>query len=324
MSGPDFGECGDEYRKQFYWFQYQFFIRGSQRKRTRLGGFLFELMTAPDEMHCRWEQKKRQETKVARPQKVAGQSKSITIRRPPRGMKQAEALIERSKVLAGQPVIPGCLLYCDGNVRSTVNHAWLPHTDKKSIRCRYMLFDWLRTENRKTLWNNFPSLYRSLLVYDLHMAGYSLEKIAQSFNQEQSLAQMAGYRIPLGYEEFLRDFIPQTFDLEKYDAVFQMVSNAVNAGVVTRESFGYFATVIIQSPKTAPPKEQVPSSISPLETLEPIESPVFIRSYNNYPKASPRIVPCKIKQHYKRALKLILLAETGQFRDFTKLPTIKN
>jgi hypothetical protein len=71
----------DTYRRCYYWFQLHFYLRGEQSKSGLLSDFLNGLILHEDEMHRRWELKERVTVKPETP-----------IKRPPRGIKKADAI----------------------------------------------------------------------------------------------------------------------------------------------------------------------------------------------------------------------------------------
>lgn len=172
----------DIYRRNYYWFQLNFFLRSWHKSHSdKLLSFLWDLYIDDEEVHWRWELKE------------LGKPPVKTLKRPPRGMRKSEALQQLSIMRAAEPIKT-----FDGN-------AWLPKTaSKRSIRCRYMLFDWLRGKNNK-IWDNFASLYRAMIVYDMHKRGKSFFEIAQSWGAEdKSLMEMEEFRLLPVYEMEIR------------------------------------------------------------------------------------------------------------------------
>lgn len=171
----------DLYRRRFYWFQFNFYLRRQHESPSnRLFRFLYDLYLDDHEAHYRWEYQER------------GKLPNKIIKRPPRGMRQAEAMLEHQKLLDAMPVQPSSKVF-------------MPKVaDKISIRCRYMLFDWLRSRNN-TVWDNFDSLYRAMIVFDLHTNGKSFLEIAQSWGaDDRSLLEMEDHRLLSGYEKVLK------------------------------------------------------------------------------------------------------------------------
>lgn len=240
----------DTYRQHYYWFQYHFFLRSeyASRKDT-LRKFLFDLLMDADTWHYKFELKERGEPR-----------QEIRVRRPPRGMKQADALREHQKIIDAEPM-----------PLKTQGKTWMPRiAQQKSIRCKYMLFDWLRTKNNKK-WINFKSLYRSLIVFDLCQQGYNIDDIVNKFDNDLFLFQMRDYRTRLEYE----------------DALWQL---------------GF------KGPELAPTQD----------------SAIFFRSYpDEYDESQgARLLKPVVKKHYDRALVLIALAKTGNFKTLSLLPPL--
>jgi len=172
----------DAYQCLYYWFQLHFFLRSEPSERQhKVWNFLQELVYSTDDMHYRWEQKERGAPPIDAVRR---------IRRPPRGMRKAEAVAEMQKNEDAKPV-------------KSFQGVWLPRvTSKKSVRCRFMLSDWLRTKTGSK-WGNFRSLYRSLLIFDLHKAGNTADDIAAKFSGDLYLVTMSDHRSKLWIESIL-------------------------------------------------------------------------------------------------------------------------
>lgn len=181
----------DAYRRLYYWFQFHFFLRSEPSDRQRhVSDFLQQLVYREDDVHHRWELKER----GAPPPDV------VRIRRPPRGMNKTEATAEQQKIEDAKPVKP-------------FHGVWLPRVaSKESVRCRYMLFAWLRTKSGSK-WDNFRSLYRSLVIFDLHKAGNTADGIAEHYN-DFYLMEMSGHRRKTWVESAIREILGENNETE--------------------------------------------------------------------------------------------------------------
>jgi len=179
----------EEYRNLFYWFQLHFSLRADPTRRQNGAEilreyslrFVHDLATDPWSTHFRWEARKRGGQPIDHDR----------VRRPPRGMKAAEARSAK-KIKDGAMPAKG---YAD---------VWLPYPKRNSVRCRFMLFDWLRHETGYK-WNDFPGLYRSLLVFDLHRTGRSFEEIAREYFDNSHISDVIHLRAQTALERFFSD-----------------------------------------------------------------------------------------------------------------------
>ncbi len=71
---------------------------------------------------------------------------------------------------------------------------------KKSVRCRFMLFDYLKTDKGKK-WSFFNSLYRSLIIIDLNRRGLGDYAIAKALNDNLALVDAAEIRLRSYWEK---------------------------------------------------------------------------------------------------------------------------
>lgn len=153
-----------QFRPIFYFFQYQFYLRSERadKKGTfamlpcgNIGQFLFQLAEHPEEMHYRWD--------------------PIDIRpRPAVKRKKVEGpTLREYKKIKKQLVNPPDHF----PVKSFQGRTIIYKAKKKSIRCRYMLFDFPKGFRK----DQIVSLYKSLIVHDLiRILGYKPWNVARA------------------------------------------------------------------------------------------------------------------------------------------------
>lgn len=244
-----------EYRQLFYFFQYQFYIRGKRKCRDidemlmgrthhTLHGFLYDLMMNPGELHYRWEFK--EELPPSSPRENV-----------PKGMTRREAVGRR-------PIDRKC-------------HAIMPRSaSKRSFRCRFMLFDWLRTKNSRR-WNDFENLYRALIVFDLNARGYSFKDIADNWNNDFYFYEMKDH-----------------FNLSEWEKGIQQLEESIQqSGIVF--SIGHFMAKKITH-------------------TDALFIKCYPDEFDS--QRASRLAKLRIQKHYARAIKLIELAESGSFNQF--------
>lgn len=184
----------NEYREIFYFLQYQFYVRGEQHKKELecaanattdfytslqelpIYNFLLKLVETGDEIHYAWDVKECQ----SKPQPA----KIIQVKRPPRGMKKAEA--------EGKWPVP------PRNVPVLISPQDMPSFPEDAYK--YMIFE-IPQGHRK---NQITSMYKSLLVYDAVSNGFEEGSIAEAFRRE-NIASLIPLR-NLSLYELIPDF----------------------------------------------------------------------------------------------------------------------
>lgn len=212
----------EEYRRCYYWFQFHFFLRGTHSKSGRLSNFLWQLIMHEDDVHRRWSVTGGMTTQP-----------KAQIRRVPRGMKKADAIkIEQARL--------------DAMPEKSYSHVAMGRQpERESLRCRFMLKDYLRSKNGH-VWNNFASLYRALIIFDLIDSGNTVDDVIQmhfsSYELEDFyLRQMTDKRTPLPYE-----FLATFFKLGSLNSLFEPLPQTTGVFLYTCDSIELLKVKIVR------------------------------------------------------------------------------
>lgn len=157
------------------------------------------------------------------------------------------------------------------------------YTATEESQFKYLMLnneEYLKTKNGRT-WNDYINLYRSLLVYDLYESGETLKSISVNYARDSIGAILY---------EFGCDRLSPFERIEE-----------ISEAILQRDLIDSLLFKKIYSLEA----EQVM-----LDSGEPL-----ISNYDNTDDESNPFFN-RVKSHYDRALQLIHLAETGQFKTF--------
>lgn len=139
----------EEYRRIFYFFQYQFYLRSERASKKGMSGllpngaigqFLFKLAEYPDEMHFRWEP-------IDKKPRPFGRSHNAS----------SMSLCEHNRIKKLSKNPPDHFPIKPGQGQATFYKARI-----QSVRCKFMLFEFPEKFRK----DQILSLYKSLIVFD--------------------------------------------------------------------------------------------------------------------------------------------------------------
>lgn len=267
----------NEFRQIFYFFQYQFYLRSERGIRKgmhamlpcgSIGRFLFELAEDHEDAHYRWEPIDLRPRIVGRTRGATG----LSIRAQKKLAKQLSE--DPSAPLPTRPCV-------------------ICRAKRKSIRCRFMLFDFPKKYRN----DQIVSLYKSLIVHDLVRSyEFSRWEVAKTAINKK-VSSLGKFRSTTYWERISGNIFEKLEFLQEEIFSDPLVSVQLSTFEDYLESKRF---TFIEKTSTKKIEKNVQDSAA-FDHLRNLHG--------------------EIKRYYDRALKLAALAPTGHFKNFpTFLP----